>query len=181
MTSSSLRFLAGECELLHTQSRSSHSRTDALCTRLRQIDDIACQKCSTGRTFRIRKNASFAFSHYLSRLAYYTFPPQRSQSSHYLKSETCNDPLCACVDRIRIFSIPLAKTFLLLSALVYERKNHLVLAAGRDVKASKSVDKSPNASKQLLESAQAKVAKSEEVIRVQVSFNVAYSSRFWLT
>jgi len=69
---------------------------------------------------------------------------------------------------IRIFSIPLAKTFLLLSALVYERKDNLVLAASRDVAASKRDDKSPNARDQLLESAQSKLSESEETIWLQV-------------
>ncbi|GAA5827375.1 hypothetical protein JCM5353_001449 [Sporobolomyces roseus] len=70
---------------------------------------------------------------------------------------------------IRIFSIPLAKTFLLLSALVYERKDKLVLAASRDVAASKRDDKSPNARDQLLESAQAKLSESEETIWLQAA------------
>lgn len=69
---------------------------------------------------------------------------------------------------IRIFSIPLAKTLLLLSALVYERKDNLVLAASRDVAASKRDDKSPNARDQLLESAQSKLSGSEQTIWLQV-------------
>lgn len=83
-------------------------------------------------------------------------------------------------DSVRIFSIPLAKTLLLMSALVYERKDSYVYTATQLTQQAQRVKNDTAKRNRLLNEAEMELNKSEEVIREQVSLTprLFYSIRW---
>ncbi|GAA5884810.1 hypothetical protein JCM16303_007282 [Sporobolomyces ruberrimus] len=79
------------------------------------------------------------------------------------------DPAFTPVKTIRVFSIPLARALLPMSALVYERDDTLVLSARQDVIEAKQEDQSPNAKERLLAKARTKTEKSEKTLKDQAT------------
>lgn len=71
---------------------------------------------------------------------------------------------------VRIFSIPLAKALLLMSALVYERKDEFVVLASELTAQAQRIQNDTEHRDRLLKEAEAQLDKSEEVIKQQVCF-----------
>ncbi|GAA6010197.1 hypothetical protein JCM11491_005386 [Sporobolomyces phaffii] len=89
-----------------------------------------------------------------------TLPPE-------IEKDDNGEPSFSAVKTVRVFSIPLAKTLLLMSALVYERTGSAVLAAHQQILKSLEDDQSPNEKERLRAGARANFAASEETIRTQ--------------
>ena len=79
---------------------------------------------------------------------------------------------------VRIFSVPLAKALLLMSALVYERKDEFVVLASELTAQAQRIKNDTEHRDRLLKEAEAQLDKSEEVIKDQVSSpSLSFSSR----
>ncbi|GAA5839301.1 hypothetical protein JCM5353_004132 [Sporobolomyces roseus] len=80
-----------------------------------------------------------------------------------------DNPMFGVAKTVRIFSIPLAKTLLLMSALVYERKDSYVYTATQLTQQAQRVKNDTAKRNRLLNEAELELNKSEEVIREQAS------------
>ncbi|GAA5879905.1 hypothetical protein JCM16303_004392 [Sporobolomyces ruberrimus] len=79
-----------------------------------------------------------------------------------------DNPMFGVAKTVRLFSVPLAKALLLMSALVYERKDEFVVSAS-DLTAQAERAKVPGSRERLLKEAEEQLNRSEQVIKDQAS------------
>ncbi|GAA6023264.1 hypothetical protein JCM11491_003891 [Sporobolomyces phaffii] len=78
-----------------------------------------------------------------------------------------DNPMFGVAKTVRIFSIPLAKALLLMSALVYERKDEFVVLASDLTRQAQRIKNDEDQRNRLLKEAEAQLDKSEAVIKAQ--------------